>query len=108
MRRGGPTIRSDQLRIYLQHLLQVLELLRSVDYGALMRQLNPFKINTSRKLRHSRIAFIVNNFKPTRINTSAISIFKPPRINTSKKHGGVGWGALKSYLRFSVGAAGAV
>jgi hypothetical protein len=38
-----------------------------------MRQLNPFKINTSRKSRYSRVAFIVNNFKPTRINTSAIS-----------------------------------
>jgi GNAT superfamily N-acetyltransferase len=88
--RGGPTIRNGQWRIQLRHLLQILEHPRSLDYGALMRQLSPFKINTSRKSRHSRIAFIVNNFKPTRINTSAISLFKPPGINTSKKHRGEG------------------
>jgi hypothetical protein len=52
-----------------------------------MKDLTPFKINTSKKSRHLRIALIVNDFKPTRINTSAISPFKPLRINTSKKQG---------------------
>jgi hypothetical protein len=72
-----------------------------------MSDLTPFKINTSKKTRHSRIAFIVNDFKPTRISTSTIFLFKPPRISTSKKTSGEG-GTLKSYLRFSVGAARAV
>ena len=75
-------------RLQLQHLLQVPTDLRSVDSGGLMRRLTPFRINTSRKSRRFRIAFIVNDFKPTRINTSVILRFKPSRINTSKKHGG--------------------
>jgi len=53
-----------------------------------MMQLTPFKINTSKKSCHFRIALILNDFKPIRINTSTISPLKPPRINTSKKHGG--------------------
>jgi len=48
-----------------------------------MMQLTPFKINTSKKSCHFRIALILNDFKPTRINTSTISTSKPPRINTS-------------------------
>jgi hypothetical protein len=70
-----------------------------------MKDLTPFKINTSKKSCRSRIALIVNDFKPTRINTSAISPSKPPRINTSKKHGGAGPDTLLAHqlLRFLVG-----
>jgi hypothetical protein len=64
------------------------EFLRSVDYRGLMTPLTPFRINTSKKSRHFCIAFILNDFKSTRINTSAISRFNPSRINTSKKQGG--------------------
>jgi len=53
-----------------------------------MTPLTPFRINTSKKSRHFCIAFILNDFKSTRINTSAISRFNPSRINTSKKQGG--------------------
>jgi hypothetical protein len=83
-----PACRSDQRRLHLRHQSQIPELPRSVDYGGLMKDLTPFEINTSKKSCHSRIALIARDFKPTRINTSAISPFKPPRINTSKKHGG--------------------
>ena len=70
-----------------------------------MMQLTPFKINTSKKSCHFRIALILNDFKPIRINTSTISPLKPPRINTSKKHGGGGVGCgptgSKLYLKFA-------
>ena len=69
-----------------------------------MMQLTPFKINTSKKSCHFRIALILNDFKPIRINTSTIAPIKPPRINTSKKHGGgVGCGPTgsKLYLKFA-------
>jgi hypothetical protein len=53
-----------------------------------MSYLSPFRINTSKKSRHLRIAFIVNDFKSTRINTSTIFGFNQSKINTSTKHGG--------------------
>ena len=74
------------------------ELLRSVDYGGLMGQLTPFRINTSKKSRHFCIAFIINDFKSTRINTSVIFRVNPSRINTSKKTGG--WGVHAHSFRF--------
>jgi len=52
-----------------------------------MRHLSPFRINTSKKLRHLCIALIANDFKFTRINTSEKNSSKPPVINTSKKQG---------------------
>jgi len=88
---AAPTRRGDQRRPHLRPLLQVRELPRSVDYGRLMWHLTPFRINTSSKSRHSRIALIANDFKPTRLNTSAIVPPKPPRINTSKKQGRGGY-----------------
>ena len=80
----------DPRRVHLQHLLQLRAFLRSVDYGGLTRPITPFRINTSKKSWHFRIALITNGFNSTRINTSAIFHFNPPRINTSKKHGGGG------------------
>ena len=56
-----------------------------------MRRVTPFRINTSKKSRHLCIALILNDFNPTRINTSVIFRFKPSGINTSKKHGGRGY-----------------
>ena len=91
-RRDGSAICDDQRRLHLRHLSQVPAPLRSVDYGGLMRDLTPFKINTSKKSCHSRFALSLNDFKSTRINTSTISVSKPPRINTSKKHGERGEG----------------
>jgi hypothetical protein len=44
---AAPTRRGDQRAFHLRHLSQIPELLRSVDYGGLMRYLSPFRINTS-------------------------------------------------------------
>jgi hypothetical protein len=101
---AAPTRRGDQRAFHLRHLSQIPELLRSVDYGGLMRYLSPFRINTSKKSCHLRIAFIVNGFKFTRINTSEKNGSKPPRINTSRKRPGEGGmrpaGRRKNQIRF--------
>jgi len=73
-----------------------------------MMQLTPFKINTSKKSCHFRIALILNDFKPTRINTSTISTSKPPRINTSERHGGRGGRVFAATGNLCQGTASAV
>ena len=80
---GGPPSRAASCN----SLLQLRDFPRSVDYGGLMRRLSPFRINTSKKSRHSRIAFITKDFKFTGINTSEKNGSKSSGINTSKKQG---------------------
>ena len=69
-----------------------------------MRRLSPFRINTSKKSRHSRIAFITKDFKFTGINTSEKNGSKSSGINTSKKQGrgeGCTHGDLYLYFNYA-------
>jgi len=71
---GKPPIRTDRRCVQLQQKLplqlQLHEFPRSVDYGGLMWDLTPFKINTSKNYCTFCIAFITNHFNSPRINTS--------------------------------------
>ena len=70
--------------------LQLHEIPRSVDYGALIWHLSPFRINTSKNSRTFCILLIRGQLNSPIINTSAKKRSKSPGINTSEKTGGGG------------------